>query len=98
MLTKPWAVRRSEEPQEEPGEEKGVCVCLTDLGGVGGDCLYLGGEARGLRQCPLDVPARFGSRAPFTMDLSGVGVDHCSHQRLAVGPRDSVGVRARMAR
>lgn len=66
---------------------------------MGGNCLDLGGgEGRGPRQSPLGVPARSRSPAPFTMDLSGVGMDHCSHPRLAVGPRDSAGARARMAR
>lgn len=64
----------------------------------GGDCLGLGGgEGRGLRH-PLGVPARPCSLAPFTMDFRGVGMDHCSQWQIAVGPRDSAGTRARMAR
>lgn len=69
------------------------------VGVGGGGCLDLSkGEGRGLRQSSLGVPARSCSLAPFTMELRGVGMDHCSHRELAVGLWDSAGTRAWMAR
>lgn len=55
-MTFSWAVRRGAEPRAEPGEEKGVCVCLTDLGGLGGRLSLSGRRGQGIEAVPSECP------------------------------------------